>query len=65
MRRGLHEGQAVKTGDPIGFVGDTGDAGPGNFHLHFGMQKMLPTDGWWQGEAINPFPLLAGRPARR
>lgn len=62
---GLHEGQVVKAGDPIGFVGDTGNAGAGNYHLHFGMQRMKPEDGWWQGEAINPFPLLAGRPAHR
>lgn len=57
---GLHEGLVVRAGDPIGFVGDTGNAGAGNYHLHFGMSRMQPTDRWWQGEAVNPYPLLAG-----
>ncbi|WP_174296554.1 M23 family metallopeptidase [Sphingomonas bacterium] len=62
---GVHEGQAVRAGDPLGFVGDTGDAGPGNFHLHFGLSRVAPEGHWWQGEDVNPFPLLAGRPSRR
>ena len=58
---GLHEGQPVRTGQPIGYVGDTGDAGAGNYHLHFGLQRMQPGERWHQGEDVNPFPLLAGR----
>jgi murein DD-endopeptidase MepM/ murein hydrolase activator NlpD len=58
---GLHEGQQVRTGQPIGYVGDTGDAGAGNYHLHFGLQRMQPGERWHQGEDVNPFPLLAGR----
>jgi murein DD-endopeptidase MepM/ murein hydrolase activator NlpD len=57
---GLHEGQVVRVGEPIGFVGDTGNAGTGNYHLHFGMSRMQPGDGWWKGEAVNPYRLLAG-----
>jgi murein DD-endopeptidase MepM/ murein hydrolase activator NlpD len=57
---GLHEGQVVAEGELIGFVGDTGNAGTGNFHLHFGMSRMGPADRWWQGEPVNPYPLLAG-----
>ena len=30
-------GAAVKQGDVIGYVGDTGNPGPGNYHLHFGI----------------------------
>ncbi|MBO9712099.1 M23 family metallopeptidase [Sphingomonas sp.] len=56
---GLREGQGVAAGDSIGFVGDTGNAGAGNFHLHFGLSRMKPEDRWWQGEAVNPYPLLA------
>jgi murein DD-endopeptidase MepM/ murein hydrolase activator NlpD len=56
---GLREGQAVSAGEPIAFVGDTGDAGAGNFHLHFGITRMAPGDRWWQGEDVNPYPLLA------
>ena len=58
---GLHEGQPVRTGQPIGYVGDTGDAGAGNYHLHFGLQRMQPGERWHEGEDVNPFPLLAGR----
>jgi peptidoglycan LD-endopeptidase LytH len=58
---GLHEGQVVRAGDTIGYVGDTGDAGPGNYHLHFSMTRTGAADGWWQGEDVNPFPLLAGK----
>ncbi len=57
---GLHEGQAVRPGDPLGFVGDTGDAGRGNFHLHFGLTRMQPRQRWWEGEDVNPYPLLRG-----
>ena len=59
--QGLHEGQAVRAGDPLGFVGDTGDAGRGNFHLHFGLTRMTPDQHWWQGEDVNPYPMLTGR----
>lgn len=61
----LHEGQRVAAGETIGFVGDTGDAGPGNTHLHFGVQRMRAGERWWQGQDVNPYPLLAGsRPSR-
>ena len=57
---GIREGMAVKTGDLLGYVGDTGDAGPGNYHLHFGLTKMQPGERWYQGENVNPYPMLAG-----
>ncbi len=62
---GLAEGQAVAEGDPIGFVGDTGNAGAGNYHLHFGLSRMAPGDNWSGGQPVNPYPLLAGRAPRR
>ncbi len=58
---GLTVGQAVQAGQTIAYVGDTGDAGAGNYHLHFGMQRMQPGERWYQGEDVNPFPMLAGR----
>lgn len=58
---GVHEGQRVRAGQMIGYVGDTGDAPPGVYHLHFGLSFMRPGDGWWQGQAVNPYPLLAAR----
>ena len=62
---GLHEGQAVRAGQPIAYVGDTGDAGAGNYHLHFGMQRMRPDQRWHEGEDVNPYPMLAARASPR
>lgn len=61
---GLHEGQVLKVGDPVGYVGDTGNAGVGNYHLHFGLSRMSPRDGWWQGQPVDPYPSLAGKRTR-
>ena len=58
---GISEGKAVRRGEVIAFVGDTGNAGPGNCHLHFGISRV--TNGRWSGgEPINPYPLLTGQP---
>lgn len=57
---GVIEGMPVRAGDLLGYVGDTGNAGTGNFHLHFAMAHMQPGDGWWKGQPVNPYPLLAG-----
>jgi peptidoglycan LD-endopeptidase LytH len=58
---GLHEGQAIRQGDPIGRVGSTGNANPSGPHLHFAIYRMEEGEKWYQGTAINPYPLLAGR----
>ena len=62
---GIEEGKVVQAGQTIGFVGDTGNAGAGNTHLHFGLSRMAATQGWWTGRPVNPYPLLArARPPR-
>src|SRR3569833_75314 len=58
---GLHEGQQVKRGQVIGRVGHTGDASAAGPHLHFAVNSMAPGERWWNGTAINPYPLLAGK----
>lgn len=58
---GLREGQPVKAGDVIAYVGDTGDAGAGNFHLHFGLTRTTPDQHWYQGEDVDAYPVLAPR----
>jgi murein DD-endopeptidase MepM/ murein hydrolase activator NlpD len=55
---GLAERQQVRAGQVIGYVGSTGDASPDAPHLHFAINLMRPEEGWWQGQAINPYPLL-------
>ena len=62
---GMREGMAVRAGQHIAFVGDTGNAGAGDTHLHFGVSRMSLGDRWWNGEAVNPYPLLVGRAAPR
>lgn len=59
-RPGLAEGQQVRTGDVLGIVGSTGNAGPDAPHLHFEVKRMAPGEAWHQGTAVNPYPLLAG-----
>jgi len=56
---GVREGLAVRAGQVLGYVGDTGDAGAGNTHLHFSTTRMQPGEGWWQGQDVNPYPILA------
>jgi murein DD-endopeptidase MepM/ murein hydrolase activator NlpD len=62
---GLHEGQHLLRGAPVGYVGASGNANPAGPHLHFAINRMNPGDKWWQGTPINPYPLLAGKPVRR
>lgn len=62
---GLHEGQAIRTGDVLGYVGDTGNAGAGNFHLHFGLTHTTPDQHWYEGVDVDPYPYLAGKPLPR
>ena len=58
---GLHEGQRVARGDPIGRVGSTGNANPAGPHLHFAINSMAGEERWWQGTPVNPYPLLGGQ----
>lgn len=58
---GLHEGQSVKVGDVLGYVGDTGNAGAGNFHLHFGLTHTTPDQHWYEGVDVDPYAYLAGK----
>ena len=58
---GLAEGQQVKRGQVIARVGHTGDANAAGPHLHFAINQMGPSDRWWNGTPINPYPLLAGK----
>ncbi|WNO55004.1 M23 family metallopeptidase [Stakelama saccharophila] len=59
----LREGQRVRAGQWIANVGDSGNAGAGNYHLHFGVWRRARGDGWWRGTPIDPYPLLVSEPA--
>lgn len=55
---GLTEGQQVRQGDVIAYVGDTGNAGAGNYHLHFSIAVVSDPWRYSEGANINPYPLL-------
>lgn len=55
---GLAERQHVRAGQILGFVGSTGDASSDAPHLHFGIALARHDEGWWQGMAVNPYPML-------
>ena len=57
---GLAEGQHVRQGQVIARVGHTGNASAEGPHLHFAINQMSPGQHWWEGDPINPYPLLAG-----
>jgi len=54
----LAVGKFVKQGEVIAYVGDTGNAGTGNFHLHFSIAIVADPKRYWEGTNINPYPLL-------
>ena len=55
---GLTEGKQVRQGETIAYVGDTGNAGIGNYHLHFSIAIVSDPKRYWEGTNINPYPLL-------
>ena len=56
--RGLREGQAIRRGDTIGYVGSSGNASEDAPHLHFGIDRLTEDRQWWRGDPINPYPVL-------
>lgn len=54
----IQEHQFVARGTVIGYVGDTGNAGAGNYHLHFAISQVTDPKRYWDGIPINPYPIL-------
>ena len=52
---GLREGQPVKRGDVIGYVGTSGNAPANTPHLHFAVFQLGPDKRWWKGRPIDPY----------
>ncbi|HEX8502223.1 MAG TPA: M23 family metallopeptidase, partial [Pyrinomonadaceae bacterium] len=57
---GLGEGHFARRGETIAYVGDSGNATPGNTHLHFQIYRVADPKRFWTGENFNPYPLLRG-----
>lgn len=60
---GIAEGQPVRRGQVLGYVGSTGNANPDAPHLHFAIFLLGPERRWWEGTALNPYPVLRGEQA--
>lgn len=58
----LAEGQVLRKGQVLGYVGSTGNAAPNAPHLHFTIFRLGTDKRWWKGAAVNPFPYLTGTP---
>lgn len=54
-------GKFVRQGEVIAYVGDTGNAGAGNYHLHFSISIVTTPGRYWEGTNINPYPLLRSK----
>jgi murein DD-endopeptidase MepM/ murein hydrolase activator NlpD len=52
---GLREGDVLRKGSLVGYVGTTGNAPPDVPHLHFAVLALTPARLWWQGVPVNPF----------
>lgn len=55
---GIAVGKFVRQGEVIAFVGDSGNAGAGNYHLHFSVSIVTDPKRYWEGTNINVYPLL-------
>src|SRR5687767_4182168 len=55
---GLQEGQQVRRGEVIGYVGSTGNASEDAPHLHFAIFQLGSERQWSKGDPINPYDVL-------
>jgi murein DD-endopeptidase MepM/ murein hydrolase activator NlpD len=55
---GLAVGKFARQGEVVAYVGDSGNAGTGNFHLHFSISVVADPKRYWEGTNINPYPIL-------
>ncbi|HEX8635907.1 MAG TPA: peptidoglycan DD-metalloendopeptidase family protein [Pyrinomonadaceae bacterium] len=55
---GLAENRFMRRGELLGYVGDSGNAGRDNCHLHFSIWLVTDPKRFWDGENLNPYPLL-------
>ncbi|HEX2717702.1 MAG TPA: M23 family metallopeptidase, partial [Gemmatimonadaceae bacterium] len=62
-RKGLGEGDRLRKGDTLGFVGTTGNAPRDVPHLHFQIMRMPADRRWWAGVPVNPRPLFSEQPS--
>ena len=54
----LAEGQTVRRGQVLGYVGTTGNAPANTPHLHFAIARVETKNQWWGGAPVDPYPIL-------
>ena len=55
---GLDEGDTIKKGQIIGYVGTSGNAPKNTPHLHFAIFRLTAEKRWWEGTPIDPYDIL-------
>ncbi len=55
---GLAEGQQVRQGQVLGYVGTSGNAPKNTPHLHFAIFRLSEAKRWWEGTPIDPYDVL-------
>jgi murein DD-endopeptidase MepM/ murein hydrolase activator NlpD len=55
---GLRDGAPLARGQPIGYVGSTGNALASAPHLHFAVARSADVKRWSKGEPVDPLPVL-------
>ncbi|GGY87433.1 M23 family metallopeptidase [Pseudoduganella plicata] len=58
----LKEGQQLRRGQMLGYVGVTGNSDPNAPHLHFAIFELGADKKWWEGTPVNPYPHVTGAP---
>jgi peptidoglycan LD-endopeptidase LytH len=55
---GIHEGDHVRRGQLLGYVGTSGNAPKDTPHLHFAVYRLTADKHWWEGTPIDPYDIL-------
>jgi murein DD-endopeptidase MepM/ murein hydrolase activator NlpD len=55
---GLREGNHVRRGQVLGYVGTSGNAPKDTPHLHFAIFRLTEKKQWWRGSPIDPYAVL-------
>lgn len=55
---GLREGDRVRKGQLLGYVGTSGNAPTDTPHLHFAVFRLTAEKQWWDGFPIDPYDIL-------